>query len=313
MASVDVRRLRYFVAVAEELHFGRAAARLHLTTPPLSQRIKELEAELGLQLFERSSRRVALTAAGQELLPKARRVLESAARFEAAAAELAARSPVVNIGYSHGSEPGVMAALRAFHLAAPDAAVRSDSLTSANIYLKLKTAKLDIGVARGPVPAESNLDSIELPAIPIDHIVLPPDHPLADNATITPATLDDERLLMVDREDSPFVHDAAVAFFAERDIHPRWIEHGATQIERVFDMVASGMGCGWLNTAQAARHRGRPDVAIRPLTEPVRTDTYVVAWRAGTTAAAVGELVEYVVNHFEVDTEGPRTEPGEEL
>ena len=71
----DLRRLRYFVTVAEELHFGRAAARLHVTTPPLSQRIRELEESLGVTLFERTSRRVALTAAGARLLADARAVL----------------------------------------------------------------------------------------------------------------------------------------------------------------------------------------------------------------------------------------------
>ena len=75
MPKADVRHLRYFVAVAEERHFGRAAARLHVTTPPLSQRIRELEEDLGVRLFERTSRRVELTPAGERLLVEARDVL----------------------------------------------------------------------------------------------------------------------------------------------------------------------------------------------------------------------------------------------
>ena len=75
MPKADVRHLRYFVAVAEERHFGRAAARLHVTTPPLSQRIRELEEDLGVRLFERTSRRVMLTPAGERLLVEARDVL----------------------------------------------------------------------------------------------------------------------------------------------------------------------------------------------------------------------------------------------
>ena len=88
MANVDLRRLRYFVAVAEERHFGRAAARLHMSAPPLSQRIRELEAELGLALFERSSRSVKLTPAGERLLGDARAVLIAVDRFEQSAEQL---------------------------------------------------------------------------------------------------------------------------------------------------------------------------------------------------------------------------------
>ena len=108
MANVDLRRLRYFVAVAEERHFGRAAARLHMSTPPLSQRIRELEDELGLTLFERTSRSVELTAAGERLLGEARSVMSSLDRFKQVADGLTAGALDLGFGFCHGSEGGAM-------------------------------------------------------------------------------------------------------------------------------------------------------------------------------------------------------------
>src|SRR5688572_29676011 len=106
MANVDLRRLRYFVTVAEERHFGRAAARLHVSAPPLSQRIRELEAELGLTLFERSSRSVELTDAGERLLGEARAVLIAVERFEQSAEQLTTEGSDLAFGFCHGSEGG---------------------------------------------------------------------------------------------------------------------------------------------------------------------------------------------------------------
>jgi DNA-binding transcriptional LysR family regulator len=303
---VDLRRLRYFVAVAEELHFGKAAARLHISAPPLSQRIKELERELGVELFERTSRKVMLTSAGESLLPEARRVLAAAARFQAAADEIVARIPTLTVGYSHGSEPEVMTAINRFHAEHPEITVRSDGLTSARIYEGLAAGRLDIGVARGPVPADRSLPHTELPDVAVDHIAIPIGHPLADAAVVAPADLDGEPLLIVDRDDSLGVHDESVAFFADRGVSPRFVDHAATQIERALDMVAVGTGFGWLNRGQAERHRDRPDVAIRPLSEPVRRDHFVVAWSAETRHPTVAPLVRAVVDTFAEATAGER-------
>src|SRR3954447_20903072 len=107
---MDLRRLTYFVTVAEEQHFARAAARLHMTAPPLSQRIRELEAELGLQLFERSTRQVRVTPAGARLLHEARSALRAIDRFTGLAETLrrnaASVQQVLMFGYCHGSEHG---------------------------------------------------------------------------------------------------------------------------------------------------------------------------------------------------------------
>src|SRR4051794_769030 len=98
---MDPRLLRSFVAVAEELHFGRAAARLHLSQPPLSVHVKRLEADLGVRLFERTNRRVTLTAAGVELLGRARRLLEDADRAVAEVQRVArGETGLVTVGYT---------------------------------------------------------------------------------------------------------------------------------------------------------------------------------------------------------------------
>src|SRR6266508_3145128 len=142
MSRVDLQRLRYFVAVAEERHFGRAAARLHITTPPLSQRIRELEQTLGLVLFERTSRRVALTPAGERLLADAREVLRAMDRLATTARELASAPSTWAIGYCHGSERAVMRALGAFREEHPDVVMRADGLTSLRILDGLRSGLL---------------------------------------------------------------------------------------------------------------------------------------------------------------------------
>jgi DNA-binding transcriptional LysR family regulator len=280
--GVDLRRLRYFVAVAEELHFGRAAARLHISAPPLSQRIRELEDELGLALFERTSRKVVLTPAGEQLLSGARDVLRAVDRFDAAAAELASVPATWTVGYCHGSEDGMMRTIRAFRAEHPDAVIRPDGLTSLLILDGLRAGRIAVGMVRGPVVEPGRLASVPLSRVPVDHLAVPPDHRLAGSDSVVHAQdLDGEPVLVVARSDAPTAHDEIEAYCTAMGARPHWVTHAAVQVERILDLVALGTGIGWLNSWQAERARGRPDVVVRPLRPVGLYDEFRVAWRAG--------------------------------
>jgi DNA-binding transcriptional LysR family regulator len=278
--AVDLRRLRYFVAVADELHFGRAAARLHISAPPLSQRIGELEAELGLRLFDRTSRRVALTAAGERLLVEARAVLDAADHFEQVALECAASAhATLAVGYCHGSGLGVFRLIRAFQTLHPDTPVRPDALTSLRSMEALRAGRISVGVVRAPLPDDRTIASQPLARVPMDHLALPNGHPLAAKQVVSAIDLDGEPVLLVDRGDAPTAHDETVAYCRALGVRPAWVHHPATQAERMLDMVAVGSGIGWLNQWQAHRVQ-RDDVTVRPLAPVERFDEFVLVWRA---------------------------------
>lgn len=294
---IDLRRLRYFVTVAEERHFGRAAARLHLSTPPLSQRVRELEVELGLTLFERTSRRVELTEAGERLLGEARAVLRAADRFEHVARELAAPGGNTMVfGYCTGSEGGALRAVRSFQQQLPGFAVRPEATTSLRAFDGLRTGRVAVAIVRGPVPSPELLASVPLTTVPIDHVALPPDHPMAQReGPVRAAELSGQLVLVVERSEAPAHHDAIMAYCAALDVRPRWVVHPATQVERVLDMVAVGTGIGWLNAWQAERESGRADVVIKPLVPLGMHDAYRVAWRAGDAHPATASFVRVVL------------------
>ena len=290
-----MRRLRYFVAVAEELHFGRAAVRLHISAPPLSQRIGELERELGLPLFERTSRKVALTPAGERLLVDARDVLRAMDRFDTAAAQLASVPTTWTVGYCHGSEDGMMRTIRAFRAEHPDAVVRPDGLTSLLILDGLRAGRMAVGIVRGPVAEPGRVASVPLARVPVDHVAVPLDHPLADRAVLQAHELDEEPVLVVERSDAPTAHDEIESYCTAMGARPRWITHAAIQVERVLDLVALGTGIGWLNSWQAESASRREDVVVRSLRPVELYDEFRVAWRAGDPSVMTAAFVRVAI------------------
>ncbi|MGZ4673781.1 MAG: LysR family transcriptional regulator [Ilumatobacteraceae bacterium] len=299
---MDLRRLTYFVTVAEEQHFGRAAARLHMTTPPLSQRIRELEAELGVQLFERSTRQVHLTPAGARLLHEARSALRAIDRFSELADTLrrAAEStdqPLTR-GYCHGSEHAALAAGQRFHETHPQIAVRPSAITSLRIFKDLRDGRLSVGLVRGPVPYPDRLSWQLLARVPFDHVAVPQNHPLAGQSEIYATDLEGQPVLLVDRDEAPTYHDATLGYCAALDVHPAWVSHPAAQVERMLDMVAVGSGIGWLNAWQAT-HVRRDGVVILPLRPVERFDEFYLVWRIDEQSKWVKQFVEIAMEAYQ--------------
>ncbi|GAA1149210.1 LysR family transcriptional regulator [Kribbella jejuensis] len=151
---MELRQLRYFVTVAEELHFGRAAERLNIVQPAVSQQVARLERELGLQLLDRSSRHVRLTGDGERMLHEARAVLAAADRATEVAAALAAgTSGVLRIGTAPGLRDRLERGLTGLRKQTPDLAVQLSSGTTAEHLAALRSGELDVAFVRGEVVA----------------------------------------------------------------------------------------------------------------------------------------------------------------
>jgi len=250
---MKLHQLRYFTVLAEELHFGRAAQRLAITQPPLSGAIKALEDELGASLFERSSKRVALTPAGMALRAEAQQVLERMAR--AAAAVRAAADGL------HGRlEIGVTSSLlyreppqivQRFKAAMPAVDVLLRELSSAQQIDDLLRGQLDVGFVNA-VTVPPQLASL---ALADDRFVccLPQHHPMAKRRAVPLARLADESFVMFTRDVAPANYDNVLAVLSQAGIHPRLV-HAARQWLTVIAMVAHGLGIA-LVPASLARSR----------------------------------------------------------
>lgn len=240
-APMKLHQLRYFAVLAEELHFGRAAARLAITQPPLSSGIKALEEELGVRLFERSSKHVALTAAGQAYLAEVRVVLDRvASAAETARAVAAGLQGRLDIGFTgsmvYRDMPRIV---RAFGASAPGIEVNLRELSSSEQLDALLRRQLHAGfVNAAAVPPR-----LVCRALPADHFVccLPEGHALASQASVALAALEQESFVMFARDVAPANHDNVIALFQRAGVHPH-TRHAARQWLTVVSLVALGMG-----------------------------------------------------------------------
>jgi DNA-binding transcriptional LysR family regulator len=265
LQRMELRHLRYFVAVAEELSFGRAALRLHIAQPPLSRQIRDLEREVGAPLFDRGSRGVALTAAGRAFLPEARLTLAQAERAQRSAQRAAQgetgrlRVGFVEAATHSGILPDVLGFFRMHLPAIGLSLLEMDSLQQAEA---LREGRIDLGLV-GSVPPDADR---WLQAEPVygDPLVLavPAAHALAGRKRFSLGDLATESFVLVPRYASPVLHDDIIARCRDAGFSPR-VSQEAAGWHTMVSLISAGVGIAFVPQSLARlQHTG---VAYRPI------------------------------------------------
>nr|WP_268992165.1 LysR family transcriptional regulator [Pseudomonas aeruginosa] len=263
--------MRYFIAVAEELHFGRAAERLGISQPPLSQQIQALEEEIGARLFERTNRRVELTDAGRLFLDESRQVLAQVDK----AVLLARRVHLgelgeLKIGFTSSAPftSTIPSSIHAFRKAYPDVHLDLQEMSSRQVLKALLEESLQVGVIR-PLALPDAVHWVELFREPLV-AVLRADHPLAAGSEdgLAIAALAEEPFVFFPRSYGTGLYDQVIALTRQAGFSPR-IAQEASEAMTIIGLVSAGLGVSIL---PASFRRTRVDgVVYRTLSDPEAT------------------------------------------
>jgi len=283
-------RLRYFLAVAEARHFGRAAEHLGIKQPPLSQQIRLLERELGLRLFHRSTRRVDLTEAGNI-------VYEAATRADAQIAEAitharrveAGEAGLLRVGFVSTTASGLLSrVLRAFRERYPQARLELFHLTSAQQAAAFESRSIDVGFLRAPPAGDIEIEVIEREPL---WVALPEQHRLARRKSLAVSLLEREPFVMWDRQQTAGIAQTILGLCARHGFQPA-IALEVTNPPAMLSLIADGIGIG---IVPASAMRLRPDgVVFRPLRDKHADSPVALAWRRGDTPELLPRFVELV-------------------
>lgn len=289
---LELRPLRQFVALAEELHFGRAARRLHMTQPPLTQAIQQLERTLGAPLFVRNPRSVVLSAAGAALLPQVRRLLAAAEALpQQAQAAAAGRVGQLRLAFvssiAYGPLPGW---LRSFRQTQPGVAVALREATLDVQLAAFASNEIDAGfVLHAEAAAPPGLAAWRALSEPLV-LALPESHGLAARRRIGFEHLAGAPLVMFPRRIAPSLYDAILGGYRAHGATPE-IAQEAIQMQTIVNLVSAGIGLAWVPASLMQLQR--PGVVYRPLAAPApRCETSLV-WQAPA-SPVVQRFVEHV-------------------
>jgi DNA-binding transcriptional LysR family regulator len=249
---MELRHLRYFVAVAEELHFRRAAERLHVAQPAVSEQVRKLEEELGVRLLNRTQRSVSLTDAGSAMLEEARRVLHQAERAIAAArnaSDIATNR--LRVGYLADSlSPAVPRALQHLQKRLPNTRINLETGTARNLIEEVRAGTLDAALVSLPAPTAGLERTLLGPQSAV--VALPVMHRHAVEQVADLSLMVPERIVMLPREVNPAFHDGIVSLCRDLGLSPAFVHTLEPRPELALLAVAAGAGIAVLPEAVAA-------------------------------------------------------------
>ena len=298
---MELRHLRYFVAVAEELHFGRAAERLHIVQPTLSTQIQRLETEVGVQLLHRTKRSVSLTEAGRVFLEEARLALEHSERaVEGARRAASGETGRLNIGLTAQATYGVLTEVVGLYRERfPDVELVPREMNSSVQVEALREGSIEVGFLR--LPSDHGYDDLEVKPFVREPIVVCVSnaHPLAALKRVPLEALADEPFLIPDREREPGFYEQLVAICERAGFVPK-VAQETTEIQVGMALTATGGYVGLLPAS--VRNLRMTGLVFKKLAEPVPEMEMSVAWRSGALSPVARALLDIVeeVTHRQI-------------
>jgi DNA-binding transcriptional LysR family regulator len=283
---MELRQLRYFVTLAEELHFGRAAAREHIVQSALSQQLQRLERELGVPLLDRTTHHVELTPAGSAFLIEARQILAHLDRAAAAAQRAASAAPGLRVGVVDASYDSMPQILQEVQQRYPELEIHQVETGVPEQFRLLADGRLDVGLGRASLaPPEVASELFRLDPL---GVLVPQDHPLAASPGVAVARLAAEPLLLAEEQRAPEFNQFVIELCRSVGFVPRLYQGTVESIRAAVDLVARGR-CAVCVPASCMV--AVPGIVWRQLVEPVSRYPWSVLWRAGEPSEYVRALV----------------------
>ena len=288
---MELRHLRYFLTVAEELNFSRAAEKLHMAQPPLSQQIRNLETELGVQLFQRTKRRVELTEAGMVFLEEVRKLfaqVDQAVR----SAQRASRGEVgrLVIGFNSSATYSVLPnLLRQFRERFPDVELVLHELTTSQQLEKLECNQIDLGLLYLPIN-KSNLR-----VMPVWQesllVALPETHVLANRPLVSIQELIDEPFILPSPQLGAGLYVQIMDFFRQFSFHPK-VFQSATLLQTAVSLVVGELGVALVPAS--LQNWQRTGVVYKTLAEPTPEVKIAIVWRQDDSSEVLQQFLQLV-------------------